>query len=334
MTPADAPPQDWSARTLAGNVGRGVAMGGADIVPGVSGGTVALILGIYPRLVSAVSRVDGTLFGHLKAGRIRDAAGHLDAALLVPLVLGILTGVAALGSVMHTLLEDHRQLTLAVFFGLIAASGVFVAKLVEKWTAAAAALVCVGLVVGYVLAGLALLSTPPSGLWYVFLCGAIGICAMILPGVSGAFLLLMLGKYHEITGLIKSALKFDLSGGDVLTLAVFGCGVVVGILSFSKLLKWLLAKAPDATLAFLCGLMLGSLRKLWPFQRELTAGEDLEYKDRVFENVPVTEVTVDGAVWLTVLLAAAGAAVVLGLDWLAGHREEEQVEAMAEEPHA
>lgn len=306
-------------------------MGGADIVPGVSGGTVALIVGIYGRLVTAVSRVDAELIGHLRERRWSAAADHLDLRLLIPLFIGIMIGVAALGSLMNTLLSDYHQLTLGAFFGLIAASSLFVARLVPEWTAAAAAMVPIGAISGFVLVSLPGLQDPPDGNWYLFVCGAIGICAMILPGISGAFLLLILGVYHEITGMIKAAVKLELNVGDLWKVAAFGLGVVCGILTFSKFLRWLLAVAESATLAFLCGLMLGSLRRLWPFQRELTAGQNLELKHREYENLSIGEVAIDGTFWATIGVAVAGAALVLGLDFIAGRREQEQLdEAEAE----
>ena len=325
MTAPTAAPAD-TKRDAAKHVLRGVAMGGADIVPGVSGGTVALILGVYGRLVTAVSRVDGTLLGHVKARRWRSAADYLDLRLLVPLGVGILTGVAILGSLMNTLLERHHQVTLGAFFGLIAASSLFVARLVPKWTGTAVAMVPLGALFGFLLVSLPGLDDPPDGLWYLFVCGSIGICAMILPGISGAFLLLILGVYHDIAGLIKSAVKLELATADLTKVAVFGAGLVFGILTFSKFLRWLLAVAESATLAFLCGLMLGSLRKLWPFQVELTAGQDLKFKERKFENLWIEDVPVDDRFWLTLGVAAVGAAVVIGLDIYAGRTEAEQLD--------
>lgn len=319
----------WSIRESLAHVGRGILMGAADIVPGVSGGTVALVVGIYSRLVEAVSRVDRHLLGLVKSGDVRAAAQYLDLRLLIPLGMGIAIGIVTLGSVMHTLLEEQLTLTLATFFGLIAASTVFVARLVPRWSFDSFAALFVGATFAYWLVGLAALQSPPDGLWYLFVCGAIGICAMILPGVSGAFLLLILGIYSDITGLIKGAAKGEISVEALTQIAVFGCGVVVGILSFSKLLKRLLAAAPSVTLALLCGLMLGSLRKLWPFQRELTVGQDLKFKERVFEPIAITDVPLDGTFWAAIGLAIGGAALIFVLDRVAGSRENEQVGDLA-----
>lgn len=340
----------WTLKEAGGFVWRGVLMGGADIVPGVSGGTVALVVGVYERLVEAVSRVDGHLVGLVKKRDVRAAANYLDLRLLIPLGLGIAIGIVALGSVMHTLLEEHLTLTLATFFGLIAASTVFVARLVPRWSFDAFAAFFVGAVFAYWLVGLPGLQDPPDGLWYLFVCGSIGICAMILPGVSGAFLLLILGVYSDITGLIKrvvgeildsvkgvlsgdfgALLAIDIGADAMAQIAVFGAGVVVGILLFSKLLKKLLKAAPSVTLALLCGLMLGSLRKLWPFQNELTAGQDLKFKEREFEAIPISELPIDGSFWMAVGLAVSGAALVFALDYFAGAREEHQIDDLADQ---
>ena len=323
--PAGAP---WSPAEAGGFVVRGILMGGADIVPGVSGGTVALVVGVYERLVEAVSRVDGHLVGLLKNRDFNAAVKYLDLRMLIPLGLGIGIGIIALGTVMHTLLEEYLTFTLATFFGLIAASTVFVARLVPRWSFDAYAAMFVGAVFAYWLVGLPGLQNPPEGLWYLFVCGAIGICAMILPGVSGAFLLLILGVYSDITGVIKSALKGDITSEAIMQIAVFGAGVVVGILSFSKLLKKLLKSAPSVTLSLLCGLMLGSLRKLWPFQVELTAGQDLKFKERVFEAIPISDLTLDSNFWMALGLAVAGGAFVFLLDYLAGSRETKQIDEM------
>ena len=321
MTAVDLPPLDLRPRSLAANVGRGFLMGGADIIPGVSGGTVALILGIYARLIAALGRVDRTLLDHLRSRDATAAARRLDLSLTAPLLVGILLGAVTLGSVVDTLLHDYRQLTLGLFFGLIAASAIYVAKLVPKWTGASLGGLVIGAVAAFAIVGLPALSNPPEGIWYLFVCGCIGICAMILPGVSGAFLLLVLGRYETITGIIKSAVKLQIDAADVAMLAVFFAGCVVGLLSFARVLSRLLKAAPSVTLATLTGLMVGSLRKLWPFQRE-RPGIDPEHP--VYENLPFGEVAADASLAWTIGLAIAGFAVVLLLDWIspddeAGH---------------
>ncbi len=309
-------------------VARGFLMGGADIIPGVSGGTVALILGIYDRLVSAISRFDLTLLGHLRRGEWAMAAKHFDLRFLVALGSGIGLGVAGLASLMHYLLEHQRQPTFAVFFGLILASSVLVARMVERWNAVALVCFVAGTVGAYQLVGLPLLASPPPGNAYVFMCGCVAICAMILPGISGAFILLILGKYSDITALLRGVLHFDITLATITTLAAFMTGCLVGLLSFSKFLRWLLVRHESPTMAVLCGFMAGSLRKIWPFKRDLTP-EVVEFKLKQFENMLPQQF--DGQVGLAILLAIVAIAFVFSLDRLtAGHEHIPPLEEQAD----
>jgi putative membrane protein len=295
------------------HVARGILMGGADIIPGVSGGTVALILGIYQRLVKAVSHFDLTLLQFVRQRNWSAAARHIDLRFLVALGCGVVGGIAGLASLMHYLLEHHRQPTYAAFFGLILASCVLVAGAVRGWPLYRVLALLGGAVAAFWLVGLPFLQSPPPGNAYVFFSGAVAICAMILPGISGAFILLILGKYEEVTQLLRDLLRLDFSVEAVVTVAVFVAGCVVGLLSFSKILRWLLGRHEMTTLAVLCGVMAGSLRKIWPFKQDLTP-EVAEPKRKLYENIwPDLG---DGQVWLAILIAIAAAALVFGLDWL------------------
>ncbi|TWT37330.1 hypothetical protein KOR34_22780 [Posidoniimonas corsicana] len=298
---------------------RGFCMGAADIVPGVSGGTVALILGIYARLVTAVSRVDRTLLGLLAKRQWSAAADHLDLRFLIALACGIGAGAVGLAGVMHTLLEEHTELTYAAFFGLILASGLLVGRMCRPAGSQQAAL-CVGLGVAgaafaFFLVSLAAVTGPP-GLGYTFLSGVIGICAMILPGISGSYLLLLLGKYHEITGIIKNLAHLEVSGADVATLATFAVGCLIGLLMFSKLLKWLLVRYYSPTMAVLCGFMIGSLYKVWPFQRG-DAPPEASFKERALTMEPIWPQEFGGHEQACVAIAVACLAGVLVVDALA-----------------
>ncbi len=276
-------------------------MGGADAIPGVSGGTVALILGIYSRLVTAISRFDMTLLTYVKLKQWSVAAEHVDLRFLVTLASGIVLGVGGLARMMLYLLEHQRLPTFAIFFGLIIASCILVAKKVKHWTPAHVIGSVTGSVFAFLLVGLPLLTNPPSGNGYVFLCGMIAICAMILPGISGAFILLLLGKYYDMLGVLQDLLKgvfhFDLRIATLVTFCVFLAGCVIGLLSFSKILRWLLAQHESQTLAILCGFMAGSLRKIWPFQ---------------INSIP----ELDGQVLLSIALAIIAIAFVFTLDRL------------------
>jgi len=295
--------------------GRGFLMGGADIIPGVSGGTVALILGIYRRLVTALSRFDLEFLSLVRRARIVEATRHVDLRFLLTLGFGIVVGIVSLASLMHHLLTDEtlRPLTLAGFFGLILASGVLVGRKVERWSGGAVLLALAGTAVAFWVTGLESAVVEPT-IPYVFFCGAVAICAMILPGISGAYILLLLGMYLHVTGAIKGLPKGDLSTENLLTIAVFCSGCALGLLSFSKLLRWLLARHTSPTMAVLGGFMIGSLRKIWPFKQDLPPGID-ELKLKQFGNV--WPESLDGPVAAALAIAVVAAGLVFLLDRVA-----------------
>ena len=289
-------------------------MGGADAVPGVSGGTVALIVGIYGRLVTAVSRFDRRFLHLLRHGNWRDAARYVDLRFLISLGSGIILGVVTLGELMNHLLtsEVTREQTLAVFFGMILASCILVGRMIkEARPSNPVGLMIVGLVgclIAYVLTGSFHFGFGTS-LPYVFVCGVIAICAMILPGISGAYLLWIMGLYLHLTGILKSVRQLTVTVDDIMTVAVFGAGCVVGLLSFSKLLRWMLTHVKAPTLALLCGFMVGALRRVWPFQERIGNLDDAEHP--MTQNV-LPEVF-DTYVVICLVLATAGFLSVLAL---------------------
>lgn len=303
--------------------GRGLLMGGADIIPGVSGGTVALILGIYQRLITAISHVDIRLFKLLASRKWGEAAAHLDLRFVIPLGIGILTGVISLASLMHYLLDHHLQLTMSLFFGLILASSFLVAQMVKRWNVSNIVGFLISLMGIYWLVGEHSVR-PPEGNLYVFLCGMVAICAMILPGISGALILVLLGKYHDITGLLKSIPKQLLQGSidwsELLTVLVFVTGCAVGLILFSKLLRWLLHNYHALIMAMLCGLMVGSLRRIWPFKIDVTpyldgqTPEMVPFKHRIYENIWPTDF--GSTFWTSIALIIGAAFLVWGLDKL------------------
>ncbi len=299
-------------------VARGMMMGGADIIPGVSGGTVALIVGIYNRLVTAISHFDVTLINHVRKMEWAAAARHIDLRFLAALGFGIASGILLLASATHHLLHHHLQPTFAVFFGLILASSVLVGRMVDRWSASTIACAAVGAIAAFLLVGVTLLRNPPDSNWYVFFCGLIAICAMILPGISGAFILLILGEYDHITGLLRDVKNGDFSFESITTIAVFCCGCAMGLIGFSKALRWLLARYTPQTMAVLCGFMAGSLRKIWPFKVDHTPNVQ-EFKLKVLENRWPAEFDTD--VILAFGLIVVAAAFVFMADWLATRRE-------------
>jgi len=244
---------------------KGMAMGAADVVPGVSGGTIALIAGVYERLLAAISACTPDKLLWLVRGRVREAWQAIDGTFLVSLLAGILTSIAAFANLIGYLLEAHPGLIWSFFFGLILVSVYVVGREVRRWNVWMLLLTALGAGFAYMItvAGPLQWSVTPL---MIFLAGSIAICAMILPGISGSFVLVLLGLYATILGAVRS---FDLA-----LLAVFALGCVVGLLSFSRLVSWLLLRARNATMAVATGLLIGSLNKVWPWKQTLSWREN------------------------------------------------------------
>ncbi len=295
---------------------RGFCMGAADVVPGISGGTVALILGIYHRLVTAISHCDLHLLGLLRRGQWGQAAGYLDLRFLALLASGILGGFAAMTLVVNRLLNDAvtRPLLLAAFFGMILASTVLVARMIHyktTWQFTQALLMgLLGAVLAFWLTTLTNHAQQPT-LWYLFLCGMLATCAMILPGISGAMILLILGVYGYLTDIPHQLLHGENVVWGLITIGVFGSGCAISLVSISKVLRWLLTRHQTQTMGLLCGFMFGSLAKLWPFQRDLTL--DRPFKEKILQ--PIWPETWDLSALSVVAVVVASATIVLVVDW-------------------
>jgi len=234
-------------------------MGAADIVPGVSGGTVALLLGIYDKLVGEIRAGSGAL-GVLVRGEVKEFVARfktIDWVFLLSLLTGIGLAVVTLVSWLRTQIEEHPVQVSAVFFGLVAASVVLTVREVKTWDALRITLSFVMAVAAFILLGLRSGAIVDPALIVVLLAGSVAICAMILPGISGSFILLMFGLYDHITEAIEER--------HLSTIAVFGAGAVLGLALFSTLLNWLLLRHRDTVMAILIGLLAGSLRVLWPW---------------------------------------------------------------------
>lgn len=232
-------------------------MGAADIVPGVSGGTIAFITGIYDRLLAAINSINFGLIRKWKKEGFLSIWKAMDGSFLALLFGGILISVLSLAKLLSYLLEEHPILIWAFFFGLIVASIIYVGQQVEKWSWQAGLGVFAGAAIVFWVSIL-----PPFGgsdsLIYIFFCGVIAICAMILPGISGSFLLLILGAYKIVLTAV--------SDRNLLIIFTFASGAIVGLLSFSKFLKWLLDSYRNTTIAVLTGFLVGSLYKVWPWK--------------------------------------------------------------------
>ena len=243
---------------------KGACMGAADVIPGVSGGTIAFIMGIYDDFVGSLAAINGEAVKLLFKGQFKAFWKHINGSFLLSLVIGIGISVISLAGLMQMLLSDFPIQTWAFFFGLIVASSIFIIRGISGWRLREGLLLVQGIILGVVICTLSPTQTP-DGLWFIFLSGAIAICAMILPGISGSFILLILGKYQYIMGVISDLVSGVEFGRNLLILGVFAIGAVVGILGFSKFLHWLLARWNKETLIVLAGFIIGSLVKVWPW---------------------------------------------------------------------
>ena len=253
---------------------KGMAMGAADVVPGVSGGTIAFISGIYEELITSINNVDLSLFKTLREKGVKSAWQQLNGNFLLALFVGIAISVLSLAKLVSWLLENKPILIWSFFFGLVIASVLLVAKEVQKWNLTTLAALVGGAAVAFYITTL-----PPSNniesLPFLFLSGALAICAMILPGISGAFILVLLGSYKTIIDAVHNL--------DLKIIAVVGAGAVFGLLSFARLLKWMFNHYKNITLAILTGFIIGSLNKIWPWKKILetkTIGEKIFVVDQ------------------------------------------------------
>ena len=284
---------------------RGVAMGAADVVPGVSGGTVALLLGVYEQLVGTI-RDGSTALGRMARGEVREGFGdlrRLDWWFLAPLVAGMLATITALAGVIQALLENHPEELAGLFLGLVAASMVVAARMPAAWSSLRVGSATLAAVVLFVVLGFSggpVVDPSPVAL---FGAGAVAVCAWILPGISGAFLLLMLGMYPSVLGAVDDGIFGDL--------AMVAAGAVVGLALFSMILGRLLDRHRDTVLAVLVGLMAGSLRVLWPWPNGV--GVVSRHADKLVSGTGMAWPTA-GDLWPPLVLAGVAFVVVLGLD--------------------
>ena len=275
---------------------KGVAMGAANVIPGVSGGTIALITGIYERLINALKSGDITSLKLLLSGKFSDFWQRIDGRWLSILIAGVAISIVTLAKLFEYLLEHHEQLTMAFFFGLILVSIWYVAKRIEHWKPSVWIALAIGASVAILIATLAPASENAS-FAYVFLCGVIAISSMILPGLSGSFVLIIMGNYALVLGAIST---FSLS---ILLPMALGC--IVGLIVFSHVLAWVFKHYQDHTLALMTGFVVGSLVVIWPWKNAI-----VEQVRRV--GKPPKEVIVSYD-WLMPSLSAPGTWIAIAL---------------------
>ena len=292
---------------------KGMGMGAADVVPGVSGGTIAFITGIYQELIDSIKSVNFKTLKLLLSGQIKAFWEAINGNFLISLLLGIGISVLSLAKGLKYLLEHHPILIWSFFFGLIVASAIYVAKDIKEWKIGT----FISLICGAVVAYFITVVTPAEANTtypFIFLSGAIAICAMILPGISGSFILVLLGMYKFILG--------SLSDLNLPVIAVFLVGAAIGIVSFSNILSWLLKKYYNLTIALLSGFMIGSLNKVWPWKHVLETFTDRhgEIRPLIEQNVlpgNYFELTGNQAQLVyALLLAAAGFALIFVVEGL------------------
>ena len=306
------------AKEYAGLVARGFAMGSADVVPGVSGGTMAFILGIYEELINSIRTIARPEFLRpLSKGRLLEAFRAINGGFLLAVGSGIILAILTLAKAIEWALENHPIWVWSFFFGLVLASVVTVARRVAKWNPLLFFYSIAGAVGAWIFVGLVPVQTPETW-WFLFLAGAIAICAMILPGISGAFLLLLLGKYDYVLGAVNDR--------NIEPIFWVVLGALVGIVSFAQVLGWLFRRFHDPTVAALTGLMVGSLRKVWPWKEDVAwiLGRHGERVPTVQRNVLPD---VGGEVVVALLVGLAGLVLVMILEWWANKPGEKELRA-------
>jgi putative membrane protein len=284
---------------------KGICMGAADVVPGVSGGTMAFILGIYEELIRAIKSFDLQALNLLRRFRVRALLDHVAWRFMLALGAGIFTAIFSLAKGLSWLLENEPVLIWSFFFGLVLASAVTVSRRIETWRLWTWILILGGAVGAYLLVGIVPFETPKT-VWFLFISGALAICAMILPGISGSFVLVLLGKYHQVLQAVNQR--------DISTLAAVAAGAALGIIAFSRFLEWLFKNWRDGTIAFLTGLMLGSLRKVWPWKDWPTHSLQIQEAGKGITLVNVFPNQINLEVVTAFCLMALGIGIVFLLD--------------------
>jgi putative membrane protein len=290
---------------------KGMAMGAADVVPGVSGGTIAFISGIYEELLSSISNVNLSLFKTLKSNGLKAAWKQLNGNFLASLFVGIFISIVSLAKLIKYLLENEPILLWSFFFGLVLASIIYIAKQITKWNFIAFFVLVLGAVLAYYITTLNPLVSENSSPVFIFLAGAIAICAMILPGISGSFILVLLGAYKPVLEAVNNK--------DFKTILIFMAGAILGLLTFSRVLKWLFKHHKNLTLAVLTGFIIGSLNKIWPWKETLTWRTNSHGIKVPFNQQSVSPLSFpeDSQLAMAIVLAFIGFGLILLMEKLA-----------------
>ncbi len=253
---------------------KGMAMGAADVVPGVSGGTIAFISGIYEELITSINNIKFSLLKSLFKQKFSITWKKINGSFLLSLLIGIIISILSLAKAIKWLLENQPILLWSFFFGLVLASIIFIGKQIKRWNAITIIALLLGAIVAFYITTLPPMSNTQNSI-FLFFAGALAICAMILPGVSGAFILVLLGAYKTLLDAVDEK--------NIKIIAITTLGAIVGVFSFSKLLKWTFNNYRNTTLAVLTGFVIGSLNKIWPWKKVL---KTKIYGDKI---IPISE---------------------------------------------
>jgi putative membrane protein len=295
---------------------KGMAMGAADIVPGVSGGSIALIAGIYQQLLDSINSFTGANLKLLVKFEVKEFYRAVNGTFLLSLLLGILTSIFSLSRVIAYLMDEHPIPLWSFFCGLILISAFVILPEIKRWHSGVIVALVIGTVGAYFITELPPATTPDVA-WFTFVSGAIAICAMILPGISGSFLLLILGKYETILKAVGER--------DIVTLALFASGCIVGIFSFSRVISWFLKKYYAITIGLLSGFMLGSMNKLWPWKvvtafRTSSSGEQKPFlTSNLFPGQYLEQTGLEPQMGMAIAGFLFGIFLVVGIDQLAAY---------------
>ena len=303
---------------------KGLAMGAADVVPGVSGGTIAFISGIYQELIDSINNVNLSVLKTLKNEGLKAAWKQVNGSFLLALLSGIGISILTFSKVITHLLETQPILVWSFFFGLIIASITLIWKEITSWKLVDILFLLIGITVSYYITIARPVSSPDS-YWYLFLSGFIAIIAMILPGISGAFILLLMGSYETVIGTINTFREgLTTANSEILTqallkLGVFALGCIIGLKSFSKILHWMFEHHKNTTLTLLVGFMVGSLNKVWPWKQVLETrinshGEVVPYIDK---SILPQNFEGDPKITMAIVLAILGFVLIFGMEKLA-----------------
>ena len=298
---------------------KGIGMGAADVVPGVSGGTIAFITNIYEELINSLKSVDADAFKLLTKFQFKDFWKHINGNFLLAVLSGVFISILSLAKLLHYLLDAHPIQIWSFFFGLVLISALWILNKIQKWNVLIAFMTILGCVIAYYITS-ATPATTPDNLFFVFISGAVAICAMILPGISGSFLLLIMGKYQFILGALK-----DL---DITVILVFLGGCVVGLLSFVRLVAWFLNNHHDKTISILAGFMIGSLYKIWPWKETLSfrtnsSGEKVPFiQNNILPTEYLQKTGNEPDILSAIVFFAIGILIVVFLEKLAKYLQE------------